>query len=70
MEDELERAGRAYTAAREITEGAQATLKAEVVKAYKAGGKTMDIVRRSGQDREVIRRIRVAAEKAGELPMD
>jgi predicted transcriptional regulator len=29
----------------------------------------MEIARRTGQTREVIRRIRVAAEKTGELPV-
>lgn len=66
-EPELERAGRAYTAAREIADRAQSDLKVAVVQAYREGVGTMEIARRSGQAREVIRRIRVAAERAGEL---
>jgi len=66
-EDDLERVGRAYRRAKERSDALHAELKAVVITAYKAGVGTMEIAARTRQARELIRRIRIAAEKTGEL---
>jgi hypothetical protein len=67
-EDDLVRLGRAYRRARAHAEKLHAELKAAVVDAYRRGERTMDIARKVGLDRELVRRIRKAAEDADELP--
>lgn len=67
-EDKLAKAGAAYRRARQAVDERHNALKDVVIEAYRADVKTMDIARRTGMDRELIRRIRVAAEDAGLLP--
>lgn len=69
-EPDLERIGREYRQAKEKSDQLHADLKAAVVAAYLAGVGTMEISSRTGQPRELIRRIRVAAEKTGQLPRE
>ncbi|PRY35294.1 hypothetical protein [Umezawaea tangerina] len=68
-DDTLARIGRAYRSAKTRADRLHAELKDEVVAAYRRGEKTMDIARRCGQDRELVRRIRKAAEDDGRLPV-
>lgn len=68
MDDDLARIGAAYRRAKTKADDLYEQLKDAVINEYKAGAGTMDIARRTGQDRELIRRMRVAAEKAGLLP--
>lgn len=70
MDDELEKAGRAYLAARDVSDRMHAELKDIVIKAYKQQIGTMHIARLTGLEREQVRRIRLAAEKAGVLPTE
>jgi phosphoserine aminotransferase len=69
-EPDLERLGRAYSRAKDKADSLHAELKQAVIDAYRAGVGTMEISHRTGQGRELIRRIRVAAEKAGQLPTE
>lgn len=65
---ELERIGRSYKQAKELSDTLYAQLVKAVIDAYRNGSGTMEISHKTGQARELIRRIRVAAEKRGELP--
>jgi hypothetical protein len=66
-QDKLAAAAEAYRKARQTAESRHVALKDVVVEAYQAGTGTIEIARRTGMDRESIRRIRVAAVKAGLL---
>lgn len=68
MDDDLARISAAYRRAKTKADELYEQLRDAVIEQYKAGVGTMDIARRTGQDRELIRRMRVAAERAGVLP--
>lgn len=70
MNEELEKAGRAYLSARDVADRMHAELKEVIIRAYKQDVGTMRIARLTGLEREQVRRIRLAAERAGLLPKE
>ena len=66
--DQLAQLGSAYRRSKATAESHHAALKDAIIQAYRAGVGTVEIARRTGQDRESVRRIRVVAENAGLLP--
>jgi hypothetical protein len=67
--DELRVAGRAYRRIKGRSDAAHEDLKRLIIDAYKRGVGTMEIAEQAEHPRELVRRILLAAERAGEIVM-